>query len=180
MPRLFTGVEIPEDVAFSLSLKRGGILGARWIDTESYHITLRFIGDIDSRLASEISYELEGVEARPFTLTLKGIEVLGGNKPHTLAALVAESPDLRRLQSIHERIMQVLGLPAEPRRFTPHVTLARLKDPDLGDLGRYLVSHSLFASRPFEVSQFVLFSSRPSRGGGPYAVENSYVMQASQ
>ena len=93
MPRLFTGVEIPEDVAFDLSLKRGGILGARWIDAESYHITLRFIGDIDSRLANEISYELEGVAARPFTLTLKGIEVLGGNKPHTLAALVAWNLD---------------------------------------------------------------------------------------
>lgn len=180
MPRLFTGVEIPEDLAFDLSLKKGGIAGARWIDAESYHITLRFIGDIDARLAAEIAYELEGVEARPFTLTLKGIEVLGGNKPHTLAALVEESPDLRRLQSIHERIMQVLGLPPEPRRFTPHVSLARLKDPDLGDLQRYLISHSLYASRSFEVGHFVLFSSRPSRGGGPYAVENSYVMQASQ
>lgn len=178
MPRLFTGVEIPEDLAFDLSLKRGGILGARWIDVESYHITLRFIGDIDARLAGEIAYELEGVQARPFNLALKGIEALGGNKPHTLAALVEESAELRRLQAIHERIAQVLGLPPEPRRFTPHVTLARLKDPDLGDLRRYLVSNSLFASRPFEVSHFVLFSSRPSRGGGPYAVENSYAMQA--
>lgn len=176
MPRLFTGVEIPEDVAFALSLKKGGIAGARWIDAESYHITLRFIGDISLPLAEEIAYELQGVQARPFKLTLKGIEVLGGNKPHTLAALVEESAELRRLQSIHERIMQVLGLPAEPRRFTPHVTLARLKDADLVDLQRYLVSHSLFSSRPFEVRQFVLFSSRPSRGGGPYAVENSYAM----
>lgn len=179
MPRLFTGVEVPEDLSFDLSLKKGGILGARWIDRESYHITLRFIGDIDARLAAEIAYELEGVEAQPFNLKLKGIEVLGGNKPHTLAALVEESADLRRLQAIHERLMQLLGLPPEPRRFTPHVTLARLKDADLGDLRRYLVSHSLYASRRFEVRHFVLFSSRPSRGGGPYAVENSYAMQAS-
>lgn len=177
MPRLFTGVEIPEDVAFDLSLKKGGIVGSRWIDEESYHITLRFIGDIAVPIAEEIAYELEGVQVRPFALRLKGIEVLGGNKPHTLAALVEESAELRRLQSIHERIMQALGLPAEPRRFTPHVTLARLKDPDLGDLQRYLVAHSLYASRPFEVRSFVLFSSRPSRGGGPYAVENSYHLQ---
>ncbi len=176
MPRLFTGVEIPEDVAFDLSLKKGGILGSRWIDPESYHITLRFIGDIDTRLAEEIAYELEGVQFRPFMLTLKGIDVLGGNKPHTLCAQVEESAELRRLQATQERIMQVLGLAAEQRKFTPHMTLARLKDPDLGDLQRYLVAHSLYASRPFEVSQFVLFSSRPSRGGGPYAVENSYAM----
>ena len=49
MPRLFTGLEIPEEVAQSLSLLRGGLPGARWIDPENYHITLRFIGDIDDR-----------------------------------------------------------------------------------------------------------------------------------
>eukprot|EP01030_Chromulinospumella_sphaerica_P025547 gene25547-25695_t len=69
-PKLFTGVEIPDDVAFELDLMRGGISGARWIDRESYHITLRFIGDIDEGLAREISYELDGVEAKPFKLRL--------------------------------------------------------------------------------------------------------------
>ena len=49
MPRLFTGLEIPREVAQSLSLLRGGLPGARWIDPENYHITLRFIGDIDDR-----------------------------------------------------------------------------------------------------------------------------------
>jgi RNA 2',3'-cyclic 3'-phosphodiesterase len=174
MPRLFTGVEIPSDIAFDLSLMKGGILGSRWIDSESFHITLRFIGDIDHMMAREIAYGLEGVEAKPFMLTLKGIDVMGGNKPHTLYANVEENAGLRRLQSIHERLMQVLGLPPEPRKFTPHVTLARLKDPHLQDLQRYLAAHSLFSSRPFQVDRFVLFSSRPSRGGGPYAVEGAY------
>jgi RNA 2',3'-cyclic 3'-phosphodiesterase len=178
MPRLFTGVEIPSDIAFDLSLMKGGILGSRWIDRESFHITLRFIGDIDQPMAREIAYALDGVEAKPFMLRLKGVDVLGGNKPHTLGAGIEENAGLRRLQSIHERIMQVLGLPAEPRKFTPHVTLARLKDPNLQDLQRYLATHSLFASRSFEVDRFVLFSSRPSRGGGPYAVEGAYDLMA--
>ena len=131
MPRLFTGVEIPDDVAFDLDLMKGGITGSRWIDRDTFHITLRFIGDIDDSLAREIAYELDGVTARPFSLRLKGIDVFGGNKPHTLFAGVEESADLRRLQQIHERICQVLGLPPEQRKFTPHVTLARLKDPTL-------------------------------------------------
>jgi RNA 2',3'-cyclic 3'-phosphodiesterase len=178
MPRLFTGVEIPDDVAFDLDLMRGGISGARWIDRESYHITLRFIGDIEEGLAREISYELDGVEAKPFQLRLTGSGVFGGNKPHTLYAAVEESPELRRLQSIHERICQALGLPPEPRKFAPHVTLARLKDPDLQALHRFIASHNLYKSRVFEVARYVLFSSRPSRGGGPYAVEESYRLQA--
>jgi 2'-5' RNA ligase len=176
MPRLFTGLEIPEDVAFDLSLMKGGIGGARWIDAESFHITLRFIGDIAEHLAREIAYELDGVSARPFSLRLKGIDAFGGNKPHTLYAGVEENADLRRLQSIHERICKVLGLSAEPRKFTPHVTLARLKDVDPRSLHHYIAAHSLYASQVFEVPRFVLFSSRPSRGGGPYAVEESYML----
>jgi 2'-5' RNA ligase len=178
MPRLFTGVEIPDDVAFDLDLVKGGIPSARWIDRESFHITLRFIGDIGDGLAREIAYGLDGVEARPFSLRLKGIDAFGGNKPHTLYAGVEESADLRRLQSIHERLCQVLGLDAEPRKFTPHVTLARLRDCDPAAVHRYVAAHSLYKSRIFEVDRYVLFSSRPSRGGGPYAVEEAYDLQA--
>jgi 2'-5' RNA ligase len=177
MPRLFTGVEIPPDVAFDLDLMRGGVIGARWIDRESFHITLRFIGDIEEGLAREIAYELDGVASRPFSLRLKGIDVFGGNRPNTLYAGVEENPELRRIQSTQERICQMLGLDAEPRKFTPHVTLARVKDADIGQIHRFVSSHSLYKSREFEVDRFVLFSSRPSRGGGPYAVEQSYEFQ---
>ena len=178
MPRLFTGVEVPEDVALDLDLMKGGIVGARWIDPSSFHITLRFIGDIDDGLAREIAHELDGVAARPFALRLKGIGVFGGNRPHSLFVGAEESAELRRLQAIHERICQALGLDAGGRRFTPHVTMARLKDPDLRTLRHYVASHNLYKSRVFEVGRFVLFSSRPSRGGGPYAVEESYRLQA--
>jgi RNA 2',3'-cyclic 3'-phosphodiesterase len=178
MPRLFTGVEIPPDVALDLDLMRGGVVGARWLDRENYHITLRFIGDIDDGLAREIAYELDGVEARPFALRLKAIDTFGGNKPHSLIVGIEESPELRRLQAIHERICQALGLDADPRKFVPHVTLARLRDPDLSSVHRYLAHHSLYKSRIFEVDRFVLFSSRPSRGGGPYAVEEAYSLGA--
>jgi RNA 2',3'-cyclic 3'-phosphodiesterase len=177
MPRLFTGVEIPADVAFDLDLMKGGVVGARWLDRESFHITLRFIGDIDEGLAREIAVELDGVAARPFSLQLKGIDVFGGKAPHTLFASVADSAELRRLQTIHERICQSLGLRAGPRKFSPHVTLARLAGTPLDNLHRFIASHSLYRSREFEVGRFVLFSSRPQRGGGPYAVESSYALQ---
>ncbi len=153
MPRLFTGVEIPTDVAFELELMKGGIWGARWIDRDSYHITLRFIGDIDDGLAREIAAELDAVSAKPFTLRLKGIDAFGGNKPHSLYASVAESPELRRLQNTHERICQMLGMPPEQRKFTPHVTLARLRDTTLDHVHRFIAAHSLFASRFFEVDR---------------------------
>jgi 2'-5' RNA ligase len=174
MPRLFTGVEVPADVAFELDMMKGGIWGARWVERDHYHITLRFIGDIDEGLAREIAGELDTVSAKPFTLRLKGIDAFGGNKPHSLYAAVAESPELRRLQATHERICQIVGLKPESRKFAPHVTLARLKDARPDSVHRFIAAHRLYASRFFEVGRFVLFSSRPSRGGGPYAVEEAY------
>ena len=55
MPRLFTGLEIPAEIGQTLSMLRGGLPGARWIDPENYHLTLRFIGDVDDRPAHEIA-----------------------------------------------------------------------------------------------------------------------------
>lgn len=174
MLRLFTGIELPPDVAFDLNFMQGGIMGARWIDRESFHITLRFIGDIDHALGRDLALVLDRMEMRPFSLSLRGIGVFGGNKPHAIIAHVEENGELRRLQQAQERICQEVGLEAEGRKFVPHVTLARLRDPDPLALRNFIESHALYRSRPFQVERFVLFSSRPSRGGGPYAVEEAY------
>ena len=64
MPRLFTALEIPRNAAMSLSLLRGGLPGARWIDVENYHITLRFIGDVDGHIADEIVDALDRIDDR--------------------------------------------------------------------------------------------------------------------
>jgi 2'-5' RNA ligase len=174
MPRLFTGLEIPPEVALDLQIMQGGIPGARWMDPANYHLTLRFIGDIDAGLAREVARALDQVSFRPFRVKLKGVGVFGGNKPHSLYAGVEENTELRRLRDAHERLAQVLGVPTEPRKFVPHVTLARLKDPDARALQRWVEVHSLYSTPAFDVSQFVLFSSRPLKGGGPYAVEETY------
>jgi RNA 2',3'-cyclic 3'-phosphodiesterase len=176
MMRLFTGVELPPDVALDLKIMQGGVLGARWIDAQSFHITLRFIGDIDDSLGREVAFALERLDMRPFALTIRGIGVFGGNKPHAIIAHVEENAELRRLQLSQERMCQSLGLEPETRKFIPHVTLARLRDADPQDLRNFVESHALYRSKPFVVEGFNLFSSRPSRGGGPYAVEESYAM----
>src|SRR6185295_4469373 len=178
MPRLFTALEIPPPLAFSLSLLRGGLPGARWIDPENYHITLRFIGDIDQRTADEIEHALMRVERPRFELTLSGLDALGGNKPHSIVASVKPTPALRELQSEHERIIQRIGLEPERRKFRPHVTLARIKGVSEADAAAYLALRGDFRTPPFPVGRFVLLSSRDSRGGGPYVMEEVYPLAA--
>ena len=174
MPRLFTALEIPHDAALSLSLLRGGLPGARWIDTENYHITLRFIGDVEGHVADEIAYALDRVERSSFGLTLSGVGQFGGKKPNSVWAGVEPKPELMQLQAEIERICQRLRLPADPRKFVPHVTLARLKNAEPVEVAHYLSARGNFSTMPFKVGRFVLLSSRDSVGGGPYVTEEAY------
>lgn len=179
MTRLFTALEIPPSVRMALSLLKGGLPGARWIDPDFYHVTLRFIGDIDGRTAEEIAGALDRVYRPPFRLRLSGLDCFAsGRVPHSLIVRVEPSPELVELQAEHERIIQRLGLPAEPRRFVPHLTLARLKGAASGDVARWLAEHGAFRGPQFDVDRFVLFSSRSSVGGGPYLVEEAYPLAA--
>ena len=174
MPRLFTGLEVPCDVARDLALLQGGIPGARWIDADSYHITLRFIGNVPEDIADELDRSLSLLEFTPFELQLKGASYFGGNRPRALYVGVTGSDELERLQIAHERTCQAIGLPPEARKYTPHVTLARLKNSPLAEVNSFVSRQGLYTSRSFPVTRFVLFSSRPSRGGGPYVHERTY------
>lgn len=179
MPRLFTGLEIPPDVGQMLSLKRGGLHGARWIDPENYHITVRFIGDVDNAAGREVSDVLRRFsEGPPFTITLGNLDVFGGRKPRALFATVEANATLAHLQAAQERALQRIGLPPEGRKFVPHVTLARLRDAAPKEVAHYLSLRGHMDPVSFEVSRFVLFSSRDSVGGGPYVVEEAYPLAA--
>jgi 2'-5' RNA ligase len=174
MPRLFTGVEIPADVGQALGMLRGGLPGARWIDPENYHLTLRFIGDVDDVTAHEVASMLGRVKRGAFDLYLEGLTSFGGRKPRAVVASVAQAQALLDVQAEHERLMQRIGLAPEGRKYIPHVTLARLRDSSSHAVAEYLSARGLFRTAPFRVSRFVLFSSRATVGGGPYVVEASY------
>ncbi len=118
MPRLFTGLEIPEDVCQTLSNLRGGLPGARWIDPENYHVTLRFIGDIDGVSANEIAMLLTRIDRKPFEVTVQGLSSFGGKKPRAVVATIQPSRPLIELQAELERLMQRLGLDPEGRRLS--------------------------------------------------------------
>ncbi|HSV22253.1 MAG TPA: RNA 2',3'-cyclic phosphodiesterase, partial [Xanthobacteraceae bacterium] len=161
MPRLFTALEIPSEVGQSLALLRGGLPGARWVAPENYHLTLRFIGDIDDALAEEIADLLGKVERPAFDLRIEGLQSFGGNKPRAVVAAVPAVAQLVELQADHERIMQRIGLQPE-RKYKPHVTLARLRDTSSRQVADFLSTRQPFRSSSFPVSRFVLFSSRAS------------------
>lgn len=174
MPRLFTGLEIPGEVGMRLSMLRGGLPGARWIDPENYHVTLRFIGDVDDRLAHEIAHILDQVRRQAFQLRFEGLGSFGGRRPRAVFASIEPTSALMELQAEHERLLQRVGLQPEGRKYTPHLTLARLRDSTSREVAEYLSLRSGVGGISFEAPRFVLFSSKSSVGGGPYVVEADY------
>lgn len=176
MARLFTGLEIPPEIAQRLTPFRGGLPGARWIEPSDYHITLRFLGEVDGSLAADLDAGLAEARARaPFAVTLDGLASFGGDRPRALYASVVLTPELADLQEEHERIARRAGAEPERRRFTPHVTLARLnREAEAGAVARYLSEAGVFSSLTFTVERAALYSARTSRGGGPYLVEAAY------
>lgn len=178
MIRLFTGLEIPPPIAAMLATLRGGLPGARWIEPENYHLTLRFIGDVDDAVAREVAFALGEVRRPGFDLALEGVSSFGGRKPRAVFAAAQPSPALYDLQAEQERRLQRVGLAPENRKFTPHVTIARLRDSSSRQVADYLAARGLFRTPSFPVGRFVLFSSKASVGGGPYVVEAAYPLAA--
>lgn len=177
MPRLFTGLELPAGAVDALTGLRGGLPGARWIDTENYHVTLRFIGDVDNRTAHSVVEMLDRIRRPTFTITLDGIGVFGGKKPHSIYASLQAPPDLSALQAEQERLMQKIGLPPDSRKFAPHVTLARLRGVSPASIAAYMEARGGFYWGPIQIDRFVLFSSRSGQGGGPYVVEETFPLE---
>jgi 2'-5' RNA ligase len=177
MTRLFVAITPPADVVRTLSLMQGGVPGARWHENEQMHLTLRFIGEVDGRVFAAIDDALSGIEASGFSLRLKGVGEFGGRKPRALWAGVEASEALLRLQRKIETTLQRTGLEPEPRKFSPHVTLARLKATPPGAVMDFIVDHALYASEPFAVDEFSLSSSRPSANGSLYRQERAYPLR---
>ena len=135
---------------------------------------MRFIGDVDTRVAHDFFDELERMRRPAFTVTLTGVGAFGGDRPRALVATAKPTPALMALQAEHERAARRVGLPPETRKYAPHVTLARLRGVSPEAVADYLGSRSRPSSITFEAERFILYSSRDSVGGGPYIEEASF------
>jgi 2'-5' RNA ligase len=177
MIRLFVALPLPENVAQSLLAIRSGVPGARWSTRDQLHLTLRFIGEVDGRDANAIDETLASISALRFTLELKGVGSFGGKNPRALWAGVAPNNSLIHLQRKIESAIQRLGFPAEKRKYTPHVTLARLHATPAGRVMDYIADHALYAGGPFTADQFILYSSTMTPNGSIYVAEREYPLR---
>jgi 2'-5' RNA ligase len=178
MIRLFVGLDLPEDLRGRLAALSVGLPGVHWVPEDNLHLTLRFIGEVDEDVASDLHDALTGVRVPPFPLTVAGTGIFEtGHRPHTFYASVEKSDPLTRLQGKIESALVRAGQEPETRKFTPHITLAKLRDTPAGRLHDFLSAHTLLHDE-WTVEYFTLFSSQLGSGDPVYTAEADYPLSA--
>lgn len=176
MPRLFVALDLPQAVKQSLEPLAKGLGDVRWLAPEQQHLTLRFIGDVANGALHEVAEALATVPAQPFAVTLKGLgHFPPRGEPRVLWVGVEKNAELAGLKRRIDRALREAGMPPDARKFAPHVTIARMREPlSPTRLGTYLMRHSLYRSAPFPVSSFHLYSSWLRSDGAEHQIEASY------
>jgi RNA 2',3'-cyclic 3'-phosphodiesterase len=176
MFRLFVAIDLPELVKEKVAgIVTGEFTGARRVPREQLHLTLRFIGEVEAERFRAIKNALSGIMAPPFSLTLKEVgHFPPGKHPRVLWVGVEESGPLRELRNKIELALIDAGVEAEERGFSPHITIARLKETTPARVAVLEEKHQLFAAGPFPVEEFFLYSSTISREGAIHKKEAVY------
>lgn len=173
--RLFVAIDPPAAIREQLVPLCCGLPEARWTPTEQLHLTLCFIGEVDGATFLDIREALSEIGFASFSLQLRGVGFFPPRgQPRVVWAGVEKCEPLMVLQrKITTRLFQ-MGVELENRKYSPHLTLARLNQTSPARVGKYLNEHALFASDPFPVHQFILYSSVLGRKGASHIIEQEY------
>ncbi|NQV81336.1 MAG: RNA 2',3'-cyclic phosphodiesterase [Alphaproteobacteria bacterium] len=179
MYRLFAGIDVPDSITQQLLGLCGGVPGARWRRPDQFHLTLRFIGNVDGGTFDDARYALARVGGAALDLQLNGVGNFGeGRRARAIWAGLVENQALAALQARIESALVRAGLDPEPRKFKPHVTVAWLKNPDMDRVRGFLAHNAMFRTEPFRADAFHLYSSQLSHNGSIYRIEESYDLSA--
>ena len=154
--RVFIAVDIPEEIRKRLATVQEELrsisASARWVPSESIHLTLRFIGEIPDKRRVDIDHALEGLTWKPFPVKVRGIGFFPGTRSPRVCWAGLESATMEGLANEIDTRLERAGFDRERRAFRAHVTLARAKNRPLE---RALVT----ASTPFTNADFGTFTA---------------------
>jgi len=190
--RAFIAINLPDDVKSALSrlqarLKTGERFPVKWVDPYSIHLTLKFLGNIPADITDRINTALEGAVRGipPFQVEIRGLGVFPNlNRVQVVWVGVGGEIDLLlRLQRAIDSGLSSLGFAPEKRRFTPHLTLARVRDraapSERQSLGRLIADTKFEDVYRINVDSVNLMKSQLTREGAVYTRINSVVLKQS-
>jgi 2'-5' RNA ligase len=183
--RAFIAIELPSRLKLELGklqtqLKMERQNWVKWVELNSIHLTLKFLGNIDIGSTGQITKEMEGAARgiSPFFLEVKDLGVFPNLRRVQVVwvGLSGEIDKVAQLQQNLESNLEHLGFVPEKRRFTPHLTLARLRDqakPEERQKFGQLITSTGFKSDPFKVDTISLIRSQLTSHGAVYSRLNT-------
>ena len=174
--RLFISIRPPASVREALIDTMEALEGARWQGDEQLHLTLRFIGQVERPIANDLASALARIVWPSFELALEGVSYFERKgMPSAIWARIPITPELQGLRAKIERVCDLEGLGRETRRFTPHITIARLSR-HTGPIAPWLARHvGLHAT--WQAEGFILFESHLLASGVHYEIVAHYPLR---
>jgi 2'-5' RNA ligase len=172
--RLFAAIDLPPEIRERLDQLIGKLRSlARigWSQAANLHITTKFIGEWPEERLPELRQSLAALRYRTaIPIRIGGLGFFPNPRaPHVFWAGVEAAPELTALAAETDLAVAALGVKKEPRAYSPHLTLARIKGPEALHTFRAEVQR---LSRPefgsFDADRFYLYLSKPGQGGSVY------------
>jgi RNA 2',3'-cyclic 3'-phosphodiesterase len=178
MPRLFIGIKCNQQdylKARQLELKR--ILSKShisWVDPDNFHITLKFIGEVDEFYINSMQFILGNISRlfKPLALEAQKIGCFGpAAQPKVIWFGYKDEPRLTQLQLTIDEELFSLGIKKEEKIFKPHLTLGRIKRiVETEDLNEYIKNQKPIRGEKFQMNAFQLFQSSLTQNGPHYSI----------
>jgi len=163
--RIFVAIPFPQPVKDLLSaLAQSATFKGKWEHPDNYHLTLRFIGDVDEEGYARYVAALKTIQPPAFPMTLQGVGRFPTEPqppPRVLWVGVAPSAELIGLEKAISAVLEANGLPKDKYEiYHPHMTVARFKEnPSSEALEQFIEQNASFQTDPVQVNAFVLYQS---------------------
>jgi 2'-5' RNA ligase len=178
--RLFIAIPLPAPVREQLTALSEPMRSIAWTRPEQLHLTLRFLGEIETDWSEKLETALSRVQVEPFLLPLAG---MGAFPPRGAARVVwlgvgHGHPRLHQLRQQIDDALLATGFPLDVRIFHPHVTLGRVKDSGApAAAAEFLKRHREYETAPFRVEAFQLCASELQSGGAVHTLKREFLLQ---
>jgi RNA 2',3'-cyclic 3'-phosphodiesterase len=134
MVRAFLALELSGEIRERLTVAQEALrtCSARmtFVEPDNIHITVKFLGEVDERRMPSVLEAVKKIPFAPFPIRVGEVTVNNPKRPFTIWCTIWDAGKSEELFSLVEGALAPLGFSLETRRFTPHATLARIKDPD--------------------------------------------------
>jgi 2'-5' RNA ligase len=187
--RLFVGLplasEVMKEISEAVKRLRSPQDGLRWTSSDSWHITLQFLGGSDEQHFNCLMLHLAQIRAAPVHVRLGELGFF--DRASVLFVDVVSTPELVALDQRVEGATGKCGFVAEARPYHPHITLARAKGDNRGKFSSFRGSKSgigdrgLISGQPirfagFTAKEFVLYESHTRSEGAAYGVRGRFAL----